>query len=86
MRSTTLLLLAILCSAPGCMLVDLAVDPVGCQTGSHKPIFPWYPSHLLFPPQPKPPASNLPVPPAIVTYGPPVINQPVVQPTTSPTP
>ncbi len=45
------LLLAILMTAPGCIAVDWAVDPVGCQTGSHEPIFPWYPHYLWDPPR-----------------------------------
>jgi len=41
-----LLLILLLTTAPGCIAVDYLVDPVGCGTGSHTPVFPWYPSFL----------------------------------------
>ncbi len=44
-----LTLLATIVSTGGCMLIDLAVDPVGCGVGSHEPIFPWYPAYLWNP-------------------------------------
>ncbi len=50
-KALSLSALLFLLVAPGCMLVDYAVDPVGCGTGSHKPIFPWYPSYLWNPPR-----------------------------------
>ncbi len=50
-----ILLCVALLSASGCMLVDYAVDPVGCGTGTHEPIFPWYPSYLWNPPKPRKP-------------------------------
>lgn len=60
MRAPQALAVAILAvSFSGCMLVDYAVDPVGCGTGTHKPIFPWYPIDLVNPP-PKPAAYSPP--------------------------
>ena len=46
----TLLLLLLLLTTPGCVAVDYLVDPVGCGTGTHEPIFPWYPHYLFYPP------------------------------------
>jgi hypothetical protein len=47
----------------GCMCVDYLVDPVGVGTGSHEPIFPWYPHYLWHPPQPQGPVLTPPPPP-----------------------
>jgi hypothetical protein len=46
-----LVLLPLLCVASGCVWIDYLVDPVGCGTGTHEPIFPWYPHYLWNPPQ-----------------------------------
>ena len=52
--------------ASGCMAVDYAVDPVGCGTGTHQPIFPWYPFYLWNPPRKYSPAN----PPSQIPGGP----------------
>ena len=44
-----LLFAAAVLQTVGCMLVDVAVDPVGCGAGTHKPVFPWYPAYLFSP-------------------------------------
>ncbi len=31
----------------GCTMVDKVVDPVGYETGTYRPIFPWYPAYLF---------------------------------------
>ncbi len=40
------LILLVALTTPGCLAVDYAVDPVGCGTGFHEPIFPFYPAML----------------------------------------
>ena len=42
----SMLLLLIASSLSGCIFVDQMVDPIGCATGTHDPIFPWYPIYL----------------------------------------
>ncbi len=45
------LLALCLCAVPlttaGCMMVDKVSDPKGFETGTYKPIFPWYPEYLF---------------------------------------
>ena len=50
MRKKFTLLFLVFLAAPGCAVVDYAVDPIGCENGTHEPIFPWYPIYLLDPP------------------------------------
>jgi len=61
----------VLLAAPGCILVDYAVDPVGVGTGFHEPIFPWYPLYLISPPPPppKPVSGSRPVYEAVPASG-----------------
>jgi hypothetical protein len=55
MRKLALLIVVGVLTQSSCVFVDWAVDPVGCQVGSHEPIFPWYPHYLWNPPQRKQP-------------------------------
>jgi hypothetical protein len=40
-------LCAMLLATPSCMMVDKMSDPAGFETGTYRPIFPWYPEYLF---------------------------------------